>query len=112
MAQEPSTGSNTTTLTVTDPGNVPEVYSNGPINISIVGPCAVITFCNVRADVADIGNGGQPKFDKAVVASRMVIPAESMGAIRDMIDQMIPRGGTMKPIMPIRGSAPTNGTGH
>ena len=37
-----------------DPNNVAEAYANGPVNVNVMGPCATLTFTNIRGDVVEV----------------------------------------------------------
>jgi len=74
---------------VIDPDNIPETFAIGPLNIQVTGPVATLTFTHARNDIHDLMTGKQPPAMKAVVRARIVMPTETLGALRDMINQMI-----------------------
>jgi hypothetical protein len=74
---------------VIDPDNVPETFATGPLNIEVTGPVAILTFTHTRNDVSDLMAGKQPSAMSAVVRARIVMPTEALGALRDVINQII-----------------------
>jgi hypothetical protein len=75
--------------TVIDPDNIPETFATGPLNIEVTGPVAILTFTHARNDISDLMAGKQPPAMSAVVRARIVMPTEALGALRDVINQMI-----------------------
>src|SRR2546425_2825529 len=74
---------------VIDPDNIPETFATGPLNIEVTGPVAILTFTHARNDISDLMAGKQPPAVSAVVRARIVMPAEALGVLRDVINQMI-----------------------
>jgi len=74
---------------VIDPDNIPETFAIGPLNIQVTGPVAILTFTHARNDIHDLMTGKQPPAMKAIVRARIVMPTETLRALRDMINQMI-----------------------
>jgi hypothetical protein len=72
---------------VIDPDNIPELP--GPLNIEVTGPVAILTFTHARNDINDLMAGKQPPAMSAVVRARIVMPTEALGALRDVINQII-----------------------
>ena len=74
---------------VIDPDNIPETFATGPLNIEVTGPVAILTFTQARNDISDLMARKQPPAMSAVVRARIVMPTEALGALRDVINQMI-----------------------
>jgi hypothetical protein len=74
---------------VIDPDNIPETFATGPLNIEVTGPVAILTFTHARNDIGDLMAGKQPPAMSAVVRARIVMPTEALGALRDVINQII-----------------------
>src|SRR5262245_11013726 len=72
-----------------DPNNVQEIYANGPINVNIIGPCATLTFTNIRPDIAQAIKGGEVKDHNAVVVARITIPVQGVVEIKNLLNQML-----------------------
>jgi hypothetical protein len=72
---------------VIDPDNIPETFATGPLNIEVTGPVAILTFTHARNDISDLMAGKQPPAMSVVVRARM--PTEALGALRDVINQII-----------------------
>ena len=95
---------------VTDPDNVPETYANGPININIMGPCATLTFTNVRPDIGQLMKGEQVTKHSAVVRVRVTLPNECLVGLKAALNQMIKDGaGPLTGPSPLTGSSPMAG---
>lgn len=89
-----------------DPDNVRETYANGPINVSIMGPCAILTFTTVRGDLAELMAGRQATKFTATVVSRMAVPTNALVGLRDLLNQLVPKGPM------VVGTPMGNGTSH
>src|SRR5262245_41972295 len=74
---------------VIDPDNIPETFATGPLNIEVNGPIAILTFTHARNDIHDLMAGKQPPAMNAVVRARIVMPTKTLGALRDVINQII-----------------------
>jgi hypothetical protein len=74
---------------VIDPDNIPETFATGPLNIEVTGPVALLTFTHARNDICDLMAGKQPPAMSVVVRARIVMPTEALGALRDVINQII-----------------------
>jgi len=72
-----------------DPNNVAEAYANGPVNVNVMGPCATLTFTNIRGDVGQLMKGGEITKHSAVVVARVTMPAESLVGLKDLLNKMI-----------------------
>ncbi len=105
MAQQPQQVQSQQTP-VHDPENVPEILCVGPYNVFVTGPLATITFTNMRPDADPLLRQGAITA-KFVVRARIVVPADSLGAIRDSIDQTIKnaQAATAGNIPPVTGGS-------
>jgi hypothetical protein len=72
-----------------DPNNIPDAYANGPINLSIRGPCGTLTFTNVRGDIAQLLAGQSSAKTYAVVTARVTLPLEALTELRNMLNQSL-----------------------
>jgi hypothetical protein len=72
----------------TDPNTVPEVFCAGPINLSIVGNFATLTFSHVRKSVADTFGDDSPTTRESVIRARVVIPIEGLMELKDMLGRV------------------------
>ncbi len=84
---------------VSDPNGVNETLSNGPINLSIVGTMATMTFTTVRPDVKQAFTGSV-KDVSAIVVSRLTMPFENLVQLRDMLNQTIQNAAPLTPTFP------------
>jgi hypothetical protein len=73
----------------TDPNNVAETYANGPVNLNVMGPCATLTFTNIRGDIGDLMKGGAVTKHSAVVVARVTMPTECLVGLKDLLNKMI-----------------------
>ncbi len=73
---------------VTDPDNVPEIFSDGQMNVAIRGPLAVITFTHVRANPTPMFKDGTIE-PIAVVTARIVVTVPNLVALRDLLNIVI-----------------------
>lgn len=73
---------------VSDPDNVPEILSDGQMNVTIRGNLAVLTFPHVRADPTPLFNDGTLS-PIAVVTARIVITVPNLIALRDLLNRVI-----------------------
>jgi hypothetical protein len=73
----------------TDPNNVPETYANGPVNVTVMGPCATLTFTTVRPDIEQIMKGTEVTKHSAIVVTRITMPSECLGGLKDLLNRMI-----------------------
>lgn len=90
MAEEPQQP------TVTDPDNVGEISCDGPINVSIVGDRAVLTFIHIRPDATALFRDGT--IDPiAIVRARIVITVENLNALRDLLNRIAQSAGAATP---------------
>src|SRR5690348_3549586 len=81
---------------VTDPDNVGEVSCDGPINISVVGDRAILTFTHVRPDATALFRDGT--IDPIIIVrARIVITVENLNALRDLFNRMAQPGGAATP---------------
>ena len=78
--------------TVTDPDNVGELSCNGPVNVSIVGDRAVLTFTHVRPDATALFRDGTMN-PIMIVRARIVITLENLNALRDLFNRLAQSGG-------------------
>src|ERR1700730_2777070 len=77
---------------VTDPDNVGEVSCDGPINVSVAGDRAILTFAHVRPDATTLFRDGT--IDPiAIVRARIVITIENLNALRDLLNRLVQSGG-------------------
>src|SRR4051812_28424160 len=86
---------------VIDPNNVSELYSCGPINLNIMGPCGTLTFTQLRPDLAQTIAGKQATKHYAVVTSRVTTPVQNLIDLRDLLSQMIQTTQSMAPGSPL-----------
>lgn len=71
-----------------DPDKVSEILCLGKYNIHVGGPLATLTFSHARPKAELLFNNGQMDFE-SIVRARIVIPAESLPGLRDLIDRLI-----------------------
>jgi hypothetical protein len=90
----------------TDPDHVPELLCDGPMNISIGGPLATITFTHVRPAPGPLFTSGTLN-PEAVVRARIVTTTGNLEALRDLIDQLLHAGAASDASPP----APATGGG-
>ena len=83
-------------LTVTDPDNVPELFCDGPFNVSILGNLAFLTFTHVRPDATRLLRDGTVE-PQSVVRARIVITVENLTALRDLLNRVIQAPDTPAP---------------
>ena len=74
--------------TLSDPNFVPETYVNGPINMSVMGQVATLTFTSVRPDVKQLFKGNVTDLS-AVVVVRLALPLETLVQLREMLSQNV-----------------------
>jgi hypothetical protein len=72
-----------------DPNNVAESYANGPVNVNVMGPCATLTFTNIRGDVGQLMKGAEATKHSAVVVARVTMPTENLAGLKDLLNKMI-----------------------
>jgi hypothetical protein len=77
------------TPTYADPSNVGETYVNGPINLTVLGPCATLTFTVMRGDLDQMMKGQPQTKMTAAVATRLTMPLEAAAQLRNMLNQII-----------------------
>ena len=77
---------------VYDSGAVQEILSNGPTNIVIFGPLAQFTFTHIRPNAKDVFESRENPPLLAHVVARIVIPVESLGGLRDLLNRMVTEG--------------------
>jgi len=77
------------TPTFADPGNVLEAFANGPVNITISGQFATLTFTVIRPDVPEMMTGQQMTKATAAVASRVVTPIQNLVELRNLLHRLI-----------------------
>lgn len=87
MAQQPQQ-IHTQQSPVSDPENVPEILCVGPFNIVVTGAFATITFSHIRPD-ADALIRQSTISPKSIVRARIVLPADGLSVMRDVIDETI-----------------------
>jgi hypothetical protein len=73
---------------ITDPDSIPETLCLGPFNLAIMGPLAVFTFTHLRAEVDSLVRQGVVN-PTAIVRSRIVIAADDLTTVRDIIDNTL-----------------------
>jgi hypothetical protein len=73
---------------VTDPDNVPEILSDGQMNVAIRGSFAVITFTHVRANPTPMFKDGTLE-PIAIVTARIVVTIPNLVAPRDLLNRVI-----------------------
>lgn len=89
---------------VSDPNMVPETLVNGPINMSVIGSIATLTFTSVRPDVKEVF-GGDMKNLSAIVVSRLSMPMENLVQLREMLSHVVQTAPSMPP-MPMANGSP------
>jgi hypothetical protein len=81
---------------IRDPNCVSETLSNGPINMSVMGNFATLTFTQVRPNVGQLFEGKvDVKNLTAVVVSRITMPVESLIQFKTMLDHSVMNVGTV-----------------
>jgi hypothetical protein len=73
---------------VTDPDNVPEIFSDGQMNVALRGNFATITFTHVPADPTPMFKDGTIS-PVAVVTARIVLTLSNLVALRDLLNRVI-----------------------
>jgi hypothetical protein len=73
---------------VSDPDNVPEIFSDGQMNVTIRGNLATITFTHVRADPTPMFKDGTLS-PIAVVTARIIVTFQNLTALRDLLNRVI-----------------------
>jgi hypothetical protein len=73
---------------VVDPDNVPEILSDGQMNVAIAGNFATITFTHVRPDPTPMFKDGSVN-RIAVVTARIVVTLQNLVALRDLLNRVI-----------------------
>lgn len=74
--------------TFVDSSDVKPAYSNGPTNLTIIGPCGTLTFTNVTQPASDLFAGKQTGHI-AVVSAKVTMPLEGIVGLRDLLNRMI-----------------------
>lgn len=69
-----------------DPDNVPETVCDGPLNISVRGPLATLTFTHVRP--VAMPKDGTIEL-KSIVRARIVLTGNNLVALRDLLIRAI-----------------------
>ena len=75
-----------------DPDNVPETFCNGGFYLTWSGSFGTLTFTHTRPKVGPLFGGGQVE-DEQVVRARIILTAENMAALRDLLADKIKGGG-------------------
>ena len=75
-----------------DPGNITETICDGPVNISVRGPLATLTFTHVRPDDTGLPKDGAMEL-KSVVRARIVLTGNNLVALRDLLIRAIKEQG-------------------
>src|SRR5262249_5586651 len=86
MPPEPKPPTNPSEI---DPAKIPETCKTGPHGIEVTGPVTILTITHSRNDTSDLMAGKQPPAMSVVVRARIVMPTEALGALRDVINQII-----------------------
>lgn len=73
---------------ILDPNGVTETFVNGPINLSVVGSMATLTFTSVRPDLKQAFNGSI-KDVSAIVVSRLTMPVENLVQLREVVNHAV-----------------------
>ena len=73
---------------VIDPDNIPEIFSDGQMNVTIRGPLALITFTHVRAHPTPLCRDGTIE-PLAVVTARIAVTRSNLVALRDLLNRVI-----------------------
>lgn len=74
---------------VTDPDNVPEVFCDGQINVTVSGRgTATLTFAHVRANPEQLFTDG-PTEPISVIRARIAIPFQNLVGLRELLNGMI-----------------------
>src|SRR5260221_9648551 len=89
---------------VSDPNTVPETFVNGPINMSIIGSTATLTFTSIRPDVKQAFRGNTKDLS-AIVVSRLSMSLDNLMQLREMLSQGIQMAPSMTP-MPMNNGSP------
>ena len=71
-----------------DPGNITETICDGPVNISVRGPLATLTFTHGRPDDTGSPKDGAMEL-KSVVRARIVLTGNNLVALRDLLIRAI-----------------------
>jgi hypothetical protein len=75
-------------LPTVDPDNVAEIICAGKFNVALLGPLATLTFTHPRPKVAPMMDRNVGDVEN-VVRARIVIPANGLRHLRDIIDGVI-----------------------
>jgi hypothetical protein len=62
-------------IEITDPNNVPELFVNGPFNVTHMGAMVQITFTTMRPNANDLFSGKDAPEFRGTVACRLLMPA-------------------------------------
>jgi hypothetical protein len=73
---------------VTDPQNVAEILVNGPVNLTVMGQFATMTFTTVRPNLNQAFKG-QAKDYSAVVTARVTMPLEMLAQLRTLLNSNV-----------------------
>jgi hypothetical protein len=72
-------------LILEDPDQVAETFAGGPMSCTAFGSFATLTFTHIRPSV-----GRRPGVSStAVVRARVVVPAEGLRSLRDMLNRVL-----------------------
>lgn len=72
---------------VIDPDNVPEIFCDGRVNLSIKGNLATLTFTHVRSDAGALFSGTIDP--KSVVRARIVTTLANLDSLRELLNGLI-----------------------
>ncbi len=67
----------------------PTLVVNGPINFSVLGPCATLTFTVMRGDLDQMMKGQPQTKMTAAVATRLVMPLDVAAQLKVLLNQII-----------------------
>jgi hypothetical protein len=88
MARSPTQPQQQSIPQIIDPENIPETLCVGPFNLAVMGPLAVFTFTHIRPQADPLVRQGNISH-AAVVRARIVIPADDLTAVRNIINETL-----------------------
>lgn len=71
-----------------DGGDVLETFVNGPVNLHVQGNFVTLTFTHIQPNITDLLANAQTPRMTTHVRSRIVMPAEAILALRDLLNRV------------------------
>src|SRR5271167_1860695 len=81
------TNGHQTSPQIIDPDHVPETLCEGPVNVSVIGPLACLTFTQIRPEVGPMFATGALNL-QAIVRARIAMTPTQLIGLRDLLNQM------------------------